>query len=254
MRLLTLVLTLFLSCPLFSARPSDPWIFRAVMMEKPRMIMMAFHDNFSTVYEAGNCGLYMVWEGGMQDGNATYTHQTYGNRGATYWPQGDILHQQSEQSQISEEPLSFTTDPRHPDRSFGPQAIPPVEVWAVLNGNTVVEGSLDYRGYALSNNYETATLRYRITLSGQQQINIQEVPEYAPQGSDPGMTRVFTVSGLPAGHTVRLKLTGSTITKRGGGSVQETWTVQGVGTITQQNGDSYFQSGNGETTLTGTWR
>jgi len=254
----TALLCLFGLQALYSQRPSDPWIFRGVMKEKPRMIFMDLHANLAVAYEAPNCGLYSVWRGGMMDGNAIYTLQRGGNLGATIWPMSSILHHHDEElSQISEVPLDLFTDPRssggRPKMSVPNN--PPAKVWEIRNGNTVVEDSIDYRGYSLSgNNPETATLRYRFTLPGGEYVHITEVPEYAAQGSDPGMTRVFTVSGLPAGHTVRLRLTGTTVIKEAGGSVQETWTATGDGSVSQSGGAYYFASGNGTTTLTGAWR
>jgi hypothetical protein len=160
MKFITILFTLFAAGQLSAVeRPTDPWILRGVMREKPRMIFMALHENLSVVYEALNCGLYMAWAGGMEDGNELYNHQTGGNRGSTFYPQGVILHKQSDEGQISE------NDPYdNREKSFSPPNEPAVPVWSVQNQGQNVEAEVDYRGYTVDNSALTAKMRYRITL------------------------------------------------------------------------------------------
>ena len=86
-------------------------------------------------------------------------------------------------------------------------------------------------------------------------IDVRESPEYTSSGGNTGIIRVFTVSGISHGVEVSLKLSGSSIQKSGGGSVQENWTKDGAGQINQSGGDTYFVLGtDGQATITGIWR
>ncbi len=39
-------------------RPRDPWVFRSVLDNKPRMITAALHDDMYVAYSAQTCQLY----------------------------------------------------------------------------------------------------------------------------------------------------------------------------------------------------
>jgi len=54
-------------------RPRDPWVFRSVLDERPRMITIALHKNMWSAYDTQKCGLYKAWKGGIDFDGAVYT-------------------------------------------------------------------------------------------------------------------------------------------------------------------------------------
>ncbi len=63
--LLGILAVLISSCsgPSAPERPRDPWVFRSVLDERPRMITMALHKNMWSAYDTQKCGLYKAWQG-----------------------------------------------------------------------------------------------------------------------------------------------------------------------------------------------
>lgn len=240
----------FLIGTAFPARPHDPFILRAALMDKPRMIFIALNTGLSVVYDGPGCGLYEAWAGLIQDGNATYDHQKGGNHGATYYPQGRILFKQSPGGELSEK---FPPDTR-PNRISPPNEAP-VEVWSVTQSGQPVAVKPDYRGYTVDNTAETATLRYTLNLPAGQPIQVAETPEFAGSAGSVGMTRDFTVAGLASGGRLSLLLTGNPIRKADSTLLVEEWTATGDGKIEKVAGKAYFVAeAPGKTRVTGMWR
>lgn len=234
-----------------AARPHDPFIFRAVMREKPRMIMIALHSGLSVVYDAQTCGLYQAWKGGMQDGNATYHHQTGGNRGATYYPKGKIAYWQKPGGEVGEDPPADNRE-----TSFSPRNEALVPVWTASKAEVSLAVKTDYRGYAVNNPTETATLRYGLILPDGARIEVEETPEYLAVSGGAGLQRDFSIKGVPAGVSVALQLTGNPIKKADGSLVADGWAVvSGAGKVEKRGGKDFLVLGaDGQTRITSGWR
>ena len=56
-------------------RGRDPFVFRAVLDEKPRMLVLALAPDFWVAYDAERAALYKVWEGGVNFTGAVYDWQ-----------------------------------------------------------------------------------------------------------------------------------------------------------------------------------
>lgn len=234
-----------------AARPHDPFIFRAVMREKPRMVMIALHTGLSVAYDAQSCGLYQAWKGGMQDGNATYHHQTGGNRGATYYPKGKIAYWQKPGGEVGED---APADNR--ETSFSPKNEELVPVWTAARAGVSLTVKAEYRGYAVNNPTETATLRYGLMLADGALIEVEETPEYATVSGGAGLRRDFNVKGLSAGVSVALQLTGNPVRKADGTLVADNWAVEsGTGKVEKRGGKDVLVLGaDGPTRVTSGWR
>ena len=54
-------------------RAQDPWVFRSVLDETPRIVTLALHDNLWAAYNTNTCALYKVWKGFVNLDGAVYT-------------------------------------------------------------------------------------------------------------------------------------------------------------------------------------
>lgn len=54
-------------------RPRDPWVFRCVLDERPRVVVIALSDDLWAAYDTTTCSLYKVWQGGVKFDGAVYT-------------------------------------------------------------------------------------------------------------------------------------------------------------------------------------
>ncbi len=142
-------------------RPRDPWVFRSVLDERPRMITMALHDNMWAAYDVQKCGVYKVWKGGVNFDGAVYTTK--------HGPQPNTLG------------YSYLEDPLQEHQ------------WSLFNNDNQQEMTLHYRGHRFEE--EQIILQYEIE-RGEQRISILETPEYIENDGNPGLSRTFKVDGL----------------------------------------------------------
>ena len=232
-----------------AARPSDPWILRASMREKPRMVLMALSSDLSLAYDAQTCGLYLGWRGGMQDGNVTYNHQQHGNRGATFYPQKEIFYKQAPGGGVSGNPGSDNRP-----NGFSPPNEALITVWSGTAAGVAATVKADWQGYWLDKEQTIATLRYNIDINGKR-VSITESPESTGAAGAPTLQRDFVVKGLPSGVVLSLMLTGNPITRTEGQKLTEQWTATGSAQVTTQDGKSFIAfDRDGQSRLTGTWR
>lgn len=117
------------------------------------------------------------------------------------------------------------------------------QAWSAAQNGTPLVTQIDWRGYKLIQRTQGIIIRYDAVLPGNVRVAIEEQPE-ATAGV--GLTRRFSVVGLPAGVTLSLELDGVGYTAG--------HTISGQGTLRSQNNETYLDfSGNGDTTLTTTW-
>jgi cytochrome c len=53
-------------------RPRDPWVFRCVLDQRPRMVVLALHESLWAAYDATTCSLYKAWKGDVKFQGAVY--------------------------------------------------------------------------------------------------------------------------------------------------------------------------------------
>ena len=159
------------SGPSSPERPRDPWVYRSVLDERPRMITIALHENLWSAYDARQCGLYKAWQGGVIFDGAVYTTK--------HGPQ----------------PTTFGT-PYLVD-SLGSS------LWAVSTEGISQVVTPDYKGHYFQDNQ--VTLNYLIEYQDEQ-IQIGETPEYYQSDGYPGLSRTFEVEGLLDGQYLELQV------------------------------------------------
>ncbi|RYD25649.1 MAG: hypothetical protein EOP87_24055 [Verrucomicrobiaceae bacterium] len=116
--------------------------------------------------------------------------------------------------------------------------------WTATQGATAVPLTVDWRGYQLINKTDGIIIKYDAVLQGGARVAILEQPE-ALTGA--GLSRKFTITGLPAGTTLSLELDGT-------GQTANRTIASGTGTFRTANNDTFLDfNSDGETVLNTTW-
>lgn len=121
-------------------------------------------------------------------------------------------------------------------------------LWSLSSGGNRTYPQVDWRGHRLESTTSVALLFDLIFPAGR--VSVEESPEVITGTNPPRLNRRFTISGLPEGAILSLKI------DRASGSLVETWQVgAGTATIRSQAGDQFLDiPGNGNVTLRGTWQ
>ncbi|MCW5924955.1 MAG: DUF1080 domain-containing protein [Saprospiraceae bacterium] len=152
-------------------RPNDPWVFRSVIDNQPRMITFALHDNLWVAYSTDSCSLYKAWSG-----SCDFTGAVYNMR---HGPQP-----------MSIGPSWFENKYRQP--------------WTVTISGSAQSPRTDYKGHRYTRKGQ-AEIMYDLVLADGQRIRINERPEYVERDRQRGFERTFTVENAPAGASVALR-------------------------------------------------
>ena len=167
------VLLLIQACsgPSAPDRPRDPWVYRSVLDERPRMITMALHQNLWGAYDTQKCGLYKAWQGGVDFDGAVYTTK--------HGPQ----------------PTSYGT-------------VYLMDSLAALPWSSVVNGAAQlvepqYQGHYFHEGQ--VSLKYQFDLFDNT-VLVEETPEHFQRDGLVGLSRTFEVSGLPEGQQLQLRV------------------------------------------------
>lgn len=116
--------------------------------------------------------------------------------------------------------------------------------WTAAHEAAAVPLTVDWRGYQLINKTDGIIIKYDAVLSGGARVSIHEQPE-ALAGA--GMSRKFTITGLPAGTTLSLELDGT-------GQAANRTIISGGGTLRTADSDTFLDfTSDGETVLNTTW-
>ncbi len=163
-------------------RPRDPWVFRCVLDQHPRMVTLALSDEMWVAYDATHCGLYKAWKGGVHFDGPVYT----------------TVHG----------PQPTTQGTSYVDGVDG-------DVWSV-NGQLA---KARWKGYRF--NGEHVALEYEIPLPDGRKVAVQESPEFTTpeQWMDeahvvenglvrgrPGFLRNFLARDVPDGVEVSVRI------------------------------------------------
>jgi hypothetical protein len=213
-------------------RPRDPFVFRTVLRENTsttaactaengcmnRLLAVLLNAQMTALYSTERGTLYLARNAVPQDGNLTYVHQDFGSR--LQWPSsnaGTNLHRN-----VAAQP------------------------WELLQGGTPLTSRVAFKGFDLSGeNQGTVTLKWEI-ISGSTVVRVRETPEFEAVGGNPGIRRGIQISGLGAGQSLRLSLSGQVR--------PETWTVAGDATLQGTAPVVLNITGNGTSLVTGSWQ
>ena len=186
-----LLLTLFSCKKNEIKRANDPWVFRSVLDKKPRMITIALNKNLWAAYRTDSCALYKVWRGGVNlDGPVYTTH---------HGPQ----------------PLSVGDS--YVENNFH-------QPWLIAQNGKMQTVFPEYKGHIFKD--EHVSLMYDLPLADGKKIHVLENPEY--QTDEQGTTiyeRNFTLSDVPSGVNVALKINLTSIASLGNIKTDGDWKV-----------------------------
>jgi cytochrome c len=149
-------------------RGRDPFAFRAVLDERPRMLVLALRPNFWVAYDAERAALYKVWEGGVHFTGAVY----------------DWLH-----------------GPQPTSQGRAWLVSPWQEPWEIAQAGRTLPARVRWRGHHLRDG--GVELLYDVAAEGVAPIQVSEVPD-ARAGR--GFVRRFTTSGIAPGDELRLRV------------------------------------------------
>jgi cytochrome c len=153
-------------------RGRDPFAFRAVLDERPRMLVLALAPDLWVAYDAERAALYKIWQGGVDFTGAVYD-----------WKHG----------------------PQPTSRGGAFVVSPWTEPWSVARGGGAEPARVRWRGHRFDAG--RVTLRYDLVLADGAAIQVSESPEEVRGANGArGLERRFTVAGLPAGAALRLRL------------------------------------------------
>lgn len=242
--------TLMLGGMLYAQRPYQPWVERVCIFDYPRQIKVALHQNLWLLYDYPYCTLHIAWQGGSRGGVLRNADYIVGDRNGVNWDRGphtatefdlegeiyfnnnEIDHYYPSYSVASE----ITAYYDYPGLDKYPTDYRP---WRVRANGQNLEVEVKYKGYFVKVGGEDKfLLNFSLVLPDGREIGVTEVPEYT--GSGAGLTRAITLTGIPAGHEVRMHL-------KGGGTV---WQVSGQGSLT---GDELIQNQDGVSTVNASW-
>jgi len=160
-------------------RPYEPWIFRSVLDQSPRMVTLALHDKLWAAYRTTTGGLYKAWRGEVLFDGPVYTN----NHGPQPMTIGDAYVENNEQP-----------------------------VWKLTDaGGSEIPSTFQYKGHKVVD--DKATLMYELTDEATKSvIRIEEQVETSESDlGDMILHRSFTTSMVPDGKQVVLSTTASSI-------------------------------------------
>lgn len=153
-------------------RDEDPWVFRSVLDQKPRMLTLALNKEMWVAYSTQYASIYKAWKGGVDLNGAVYTTQ--------HGPQPTSLGKAYFEN-AQDEP------------------------WFLVKAGKESPARVKYLGHRMQNNQ--ATLLYAIESEGGEDILIEETPEFFedPEGN-PILERNYVTKNVPNGSQIALKI------------------------------------------------
>lgn len=203
-------------------RPHEPWVFRSVLDEKPRMVTLALHNDVWAAYSAENGALYKVWKGGVNFDGAVYT--------TVHGPQPSTLGD-----------AWFINEHDSP--------------WQVESEGQIIPVPSHYKGHWFKDGH--VWLQYDLSLPQGQTLRVEERPEFAEKDEKQiGFERIFKLgSPLPAEMKLQLKANLSSIVLENSIETDAQWTTlktearEGKGLSTKDVDGVLTLNSEGETVL-----
>lgn len=151
-------------------RPYQPWVFRSVLDQQPRIITFALHDNMWAAYHTDSCSLYQVWKGHVKLQGAVYDN--------AHGPQ----------------PISIgNVWLKNP---YG-------QPWNVTKGGQPVLKEVQYGGHAIKNGH--AYMMYKLKCTDGTILNVTEQPEVVKNtDGQMGFERKFIVKNDAKGYEISI--------------------------------------------------
>ncbi len=173
-------------------RPYQPWVFRSVLDEQPRIITFALHDDLWAAYHTDSCSLYKVWKGHVHLQGAVYDN--------AHGPQ----------------PISIGDAwLKNPFR----------QPWNVTKDGEQVLKEVRYGGHAIRDGH--AKLMYQLICNDGTIIHITEQPEYLKQkDGQMGFERIFAIKDGPQGYEISIAEEATSIALKQNVSTNGKWEIE----------------------------
>lgn len=151
-------------------RPLDPWVFRSVLDQKPRMLTIALDSACYVAYDLATSTLYKAWKGGVLMEGTAYTDKK--NVQPTSWG------------------TPYPTDTIQ---------------WVVEKDGDALRHRLVNKGYYFDKNQ--VNLKHHMILSTGDTLTLEERPEFIRNSrGEPGLERSFKARGtIPHGITISVR-------------------------------------------------
>lgn len=175
-------------------RPNDPWVFRSVLDQQPRMITFALEDNLWVSYSTDSCSLYKAWAGGVAFEGAVYNMR--------HGPQP-----------VSVGKAWFENEYRKP--------------WTVTSNGQSEQPRTDYKGHRYTRGGH-AEIMYDLVLQDGQRIRINEEPEFIEVDRQKGLIRTFRVENAPEDVAIQLRMNVGSIVSETNVETDGTWKTESV--------------------------
>jgi len=171
-------------------RPAQPWVFRSVLDQQPRILTIALHDDLWVAYHTDSCSLYKAWKGNVHLQGAVYDN----NHGPQPISIGD----------------AWIVNPY-------------LRPWSVKHDGQEVLQEVRYAGHAIHKG--RAQVMYYLILKDGKIIKVNEQPEYVEKAGQKGLERAFSLQDLPDGYEVSMAQQVTSIALAQNISTNGKWTV-----------------------------
>ena len=222
--LLLIIVSTFINCTTDTTissnknttRAHDPWVFRSVLDQIPRIITVAMDSNAWVSYRTDKASMYKVWNGGVSFEGAVYDY-AHGPQPSTYG-------------------YAYTINEFE-------------NPWSLSRNGKTTPLKVEYKGHRFID--DRVQLNYQMIKSDGKVISISESPEIIRNAKEQRVfNRRFNVAGLEAGETVVLKANISSMILDSDIDAQGKWTsekqtefkfetkslIEQVGFLTLENG------------------
>lgn len=152
-------------------RPRDPWVFRSVLDQQPRIVTATLHDELFVAYDARYCGLYKAWKGKVILDGPVYTTK--------HGPQ-----------------------PTSDGYAYFEQRLAE-PAWRLVVDGTEITPKAQFKGHFFRDGQ--VTFRFRLTDEAGHAADIEETPEYISKSGKNGLHRHFVIKSISENTTVVLK-------------------------------------------------
>ena len=150
-----------------SDRPIEPWVFRSVLDNNPRMITAALDEDLYVAYHTESGALYKAWKGLVNFEGAVYD--------AAHGPQPTAVGD-----------AYLVNEKKQP--------------WSLMKDGQVVDNAFQYGGHRIVDGQVELIYHLR---DGETNVSVYEKPEANLNEREQMIfTRDFTVSGLEEGYTI----------------------------------------------------
>ena len=172
-------------------RANDPWVFRSVLDQIPRVITVAMDSNAWVSYFTDKASMYKVWKGGVSFEGAVYDY-AHGPQPSSYG-------------------YAYTINEFE-------------EPWAILKDGQSSKPKVVYKGHRFKD--DRVYINYNLIAGDGSIVSVSESPEVTTNEKQQRIfSRSFEVSGLQKGASLQLKTNVSSLITKSDVVTQGKWEI-----------------------------